>query len=256
MKALVYGGPGHRTWERGPRRPASGAGRRDHPGRRGHHLRHRSAHPRRRRARGDAGTDPRSRGRRHGRGDRRRRAARVGAGDRVLVSCISGCGRCRFCREGRYGQCLGGGGWVLGHMIDGVQAEYGPRAVRRHVRAPAAARVSDEAPCCSPTSCRRPTRSASSTGRWGRATRRHRRRRADRARRDHDRAAVRPRHDRRRRPGRRRLRGRQAARRGHRPRRRTSDVAGRGPGGSPAGSGADVVIEAVGIPATFELRGR
>ena len=29
-----------------------------------------------------------------------------------------------FCREGRYGQCLGGGGWILGHKIDGTQAEY------------------------------------------------------------------------------------------------------------------------------------
>jgi alcohol dehydrogenase len=47
----------------------------------------------------------------------------VKAGDRVLMSCISACGRCRFCREGRYGQCQGGGGWVLGHLIDGVQAE-------------------------------------------------------------------------------------------------------------------------------------
>jgi alcohol dehydrogenase len=45
-------------------------------------------------------------------------------GDRVLVSCISACGRCRFCREGRYGQCLGGGGWILGHLIDGTQADY------------------------------------------------------------------------------------------------------------------------------------
>src|SRR5690348_5157796 len=45
-------------------------------------------------------------------------------GDRVLVSCISACGRCRFCREGHYGQCRGGGGWVLGHIIDGTQAEY------------------------------------------------------------------------------------------------------------------------------------
>ena len=45
-------------------------------------------------------------------------------GDRVLVSCITSCGRCRFCREGRYGQCLGGGGWILGHTIDGTQAEY------------------------------------------------------------------------------------------------------------------------------------
>jgi alcohol dehydrogenase len=45
-------------------------------------------------------------------------------GDRVLVSCISACGTCRFCREGRYGQCLGGGGWILGHKIDGTQAEF------------------------------------------------------------------------------------------------------------------------------------
>ncbi len=47
----------------------------------------------------------------------------VELGQRVLVSCISACGRCRYCREGRYGQCLGGGGWVLGHTIDGTQAE-------------------------------------------------------------------------------------------------------------------------------------
>ena len=42
----------------------------------------------------------------------------------MLVSCITSCGRCRFCREGRYGQCLGGGGWIFGHRIDGLQAEY------------------------------------------------------------------------------------------------------------------------------------
>jgi alcohol dehydrogenase len=48
----------------------------------------------------------------------------VHPGDRVLVSCITACGRCRYCREGRYGQCLGGGGWILGHRIDGTQAEY------------------------------------------------------------------------------------------------------------------------------------
>jgi alcohol dehydrogenase len=47
----------------------------------------------------------------------------LNVGDRVLVSCITACGACRFCREGRYGQCLGGGGWILGHTIDGTQAE-------------------------------------------------------------------------------------------------------------------------------------
>jgi len=48
----------------------------------------------------------------------------VEVGDRVLVSCITSCGACRFCREGRYGQCLGGGGWILGHKVDGTQAEF------------------------------------------------------------------------------------------------------------------------------------
>lgn len=48
----------------------------------------------------------------------------VRVGDRVLVSCVSVCGTCRFCREGHPGQCLGGGGWILGYMIDGTQAEY------------------------------------------------------------------------------------------------------------------------------------
>ncbi|MFF7047260.1 zinc-dependent alcohol dehydrogenase family protein [Streptomyces griseorubiginosus] len=48
----------------------------------------------------------------------------VRPGDRVLVSCISACGRCRYCREAMYGQCRGGGGWILGHLIDGTQAEY------------------------------------------------------------------------------------------------------------------------------------
>ena len=48
----------------------------------------------------------------------------VDPGDRVLLSCVSACGRCRFCKEGHYGQCLGGGGWIFGHTIDGVQAEY------------------------------------------------------------------------------------------------------------------------------------
>src|ERR1700741_4353951 len=44
-------------------------------------------------------------------------------GARVLVSCITSCGRCRFCKEGRYGLCSGGGGWIFGHLIDGLQAE-------------------------------------------------------------------------------------------------------------------------------------
>lgn len=45
------------------------------------------------------------------------------AGDRVLISCVAGCGRCRYCRANQDGQCLRGGGWALGHTIDGTQAE-------------------------------------------------------------------------------------------------------------------------------------
>jgi alcohol dehydrogenase len=48
----------------------------------------------------------------------------VSVGDRVLVSCITSCGRCRFCKDGHPGQCTGGGGWIFGHLIDGLQAEY------------------------------------------------------------------------------------------------------------------------------------
>jgi alcohol dehydrogenase len=50
-------------------------------------------------------------------------------GDRVIISCISACGHCSYCRKGLYSHCLGeegqsGIGWILGHLIDGTQAEY------------------------------------------------------------------------------------------------------------------------------------
>jgi len=48
----------------------------------------------------------------------------VRKGDRVLVSCISACGRCAYCRRGLQSQCTSGGGWILGHLVDGTQAEY------------------------------------------------------------------------------------------------------------------------------------
>jgi alcohol dehydrogenase len=48
----------------------------------------------------------------------------VRVGDKVLLSCISACGRCMYCKRGMYSQCLNGGGWILGHLVDGVQAEY------------------------------------------------------------------------------------------------------------------------------------
>ncbi len=45
-------------------------------------------------------------------------------GDRVLISCISSCGKCGSCKKGMYSHCENGGGWILGHLIDGTQAEY------------------------------------------------------------------------------------------------------------------------------------
>ncbi|MCU1379085.1 MAG: alcohol dehydrogenase [Acidimicrobiales bacterium] len=68
----------------------------------------------------------------------------VQVGDKVLVSCITACGSCRFCREGRYGQCLGGGGWILGHTIDGTQAEYVRVPFADTSTYPAPAGVADE----------------------------------------------------------------------------------------------------------------
>src|SRR5689334_3690535 len=44
-------------------------------------------------------------------------------GNQVIVSSVSACGRCRPCHDHLFGQCRGGGGWILGHLIDGTQAE-------------------------------------------------------------------------------------------------------------------------------------
>lgn len=122
MKALVYHGPGKRTWEDRPKP------RLVHPtdalvrvtttticGTDLHILK------------GDVPTvDP---GRILGH-EAVGRIEEVGAavrgfakGDKVLVSCISSCGRCDFCRKGMYSHCRDGG-WILGHRIDGTQAEY------------------------------------------------------------------------------------------------------------------------------------
>ncbi len=44
-------------------------------------------------------------------------------GDRVMISCISSCGKCEYCRRGMYSHCTTGG-WLLGNTIDGTQTEY------------------------------------------------------------------------------------------------------------------------------------
>jgi alcohol dehydrogenase len=45
------------------------------------------------------------------------------AGDKVLISCITSCGKCEYCKKGMYSHCQYGG-WILGNTIDGTQAEY------------------------------------------------------------------------------------------------------------------------------------
>ena len=44
-------------------------------------------------------------------------------GDRVLISCVSACAKCVYCRKGMYSHCTTGG-WILGNTIDGTQAEF------------------------------------------------------------------------------------------------------------------------------------
>ena len=53
----------------------------------------------------------------------------LAVGDKVILSCVSSCGRCSNCRKGLYSHCedpegLAGIGWIFGYMIDGTQAEY------------------------------------------------------------------------------------------------------------------------------------
>jgi alcohol dehydrogenase len=50
--------------------------------------------------------------------------ANFSMGDHVLISCISSCGKCTNCKKGMYSHCENGGGWILGNLIDGTQAEY------------------------------------------------------------------------------------------------------------------------------------
>jgi len=53
----------------------------------------------------------------------------LAVGDRVILSCVSSCGHCSYCRKGLFSHCLdpeglAGIGWIFGYMIDGTQAEY------------------------------------------------------------------------------------------------------------------------------------
>lgn len=122
MKALVYHGPGHRAWEDKPRpviRDATDAIVRISTaticGTDLHILK------------GDVSTvtDGRTLGH-EGVGvveDTGKGVSGFQRGDRVLISCITSCGKCDFCKRGMYSHCRFGG-WILGNTIDGTQAEY------------------------------------------------------------------------------------------------------------------------------------
>lgn len=121
MKALVYHGPGRRTWEEKPepavQQPTDAVVRITHTTICGTDLHI---------LKGDVPTcEP---GRTLGHegvgvvesvGDG---VATLKPGDQVLISCITSCGRCDYCKEGMYSHCRDGG-WILGHLIDGTQAE-------------------------------------------------------------------------------------------------------------------------------------
>jgi alcohol dehydrogenase len=122
MKALVYHGPGKRAWEEKPR-PALQAGSDAIVRMTTSTICGTDLHI----LKGDvpAVTDGRILGHEGvgivdsvGAG-----VAKIKVGDKVLVSCITSCGTCDFCRKGIYSHCRDGG-WILGHKIDGTQAEY------------------------------------------------------------------------------------------------------------------------------------
>jgi alcohol dehydrogenase len=94
----------------------------------------------------------------------------VAVGDRVIISCICACGVCTYCRSGNPSHCMAdegasGIGWILGHLIDGTQAEYVrvPFADNALYKVPPACRTTRR--CCSQTSSRPASRSESSTDR-------------------------------------------------------------------------------------------
>ena len=122
MKALVYHGPGKRAWEETPRPAIQNATdavvrittsticgtdlhilKGDLPS-------------------CDAGSDSRARRHRRGDGGGFGRDGRC-PGDRVIISCVTACGKCDYCRKGMYSHCRDGG-WILGNTIDGTQAEF------------------------------------------------------------------------------------------------------------------------------------
>ncbi len=82
----------------------------------------------------------------------------LAVGDRVILSCVSSCGKCSNCRKGLYSHCLdpegvAGIGWIFGYMIDGTQrSTFGCRSRRTpSIRCRRGSRMRRAS--CSPTSC-------------------------------------------------------------------------------------------------------
>lgn len=128
MKALVYGGPGEKSWTEVPdptiRTPSDAIVRVDTTTICGTDLHI---------LKGDVPTVAKGRILGHeGVGTITETGSSVTSlkvGDRVIISCIKSCGHCANCRTGLYSHCLGeegqsGIGWVFGHLIDGTQAEF------------------------------------------------------------------------------------------------------------------------------------
>lgn len=122
MKALVYHGPGKRSWEEKPRpaiqKPTDAIVRIERTTICGTDLHI---------LKGDvpAVTDGRILGH-EGLGvvdEAGPGVSNFKKGDRVLISCITADGKCGACKRGMYSHCADGG-WILGHLIDGTQAEY------------------------------------------------------------------------------------------------------------------------------------
>ena len=251
MKALVYHGPGQRAGIKS-RSPRSSS----RPTRSSASTPPRSAAP--------TSTSSKATSRRPSRGPssgtRRsapsRRSARASKPSRPATGCCCRASppaaRCRYCKEGRYGQCLGGGGWIFGYKINGVRPSTpGCRSPTTPSTGPR--RVTDEQVLLLADILPTGTRSASQRHGLARRRRRDRRRRPDRSVRDHDGAALQPGHivaidlaDA-------RLEAAKAVRRRHHGQQR-SRGSRRAIMDLTDGSRRRRRIEAVGVPATFELR--
>ena len=229
MRALVYHGPGQKAWEEVPKPQDHRRHRRDRPRRRGHDLRHRPAHPQRRRARGDRRTDPRPRGRRHRRVGRHRGQDRQGRRPRARL--VHHRVRHVPVLPRRPLRPVPGRRRLDPRPHDRRHpGRVRPRAVRRHSTYPVPAGVTDEEILMLadilPTGYEVGVLNG---GVAARRRRRRRRRRPDRPGRDHGRAAVQPEPHRRHRPGRQPAGGGQAVRRGRHGQQRQPGPAQRGP---------------------------